>query len=40
MNVLVLEYETGMIQEIKDLLCEIDDSINVIGVTGNMFAAA
>lgn len=40
MNVLVLEYETGMLQEIKDLLYEIDDSINVIGVTGNMFAAA
>lgn len=40
MNVLVLEYETGMIQEIKDLLYEIDDSINVIGVTGNMFTAA
>jgi two-component system, LytTR family, response regulator LytT len=40
MNVLVLEYETGMIQEIKDLLYAIDDSINVIGVTGSMFDAA
>lgn len=40
MNVLVIEYEKGMIQKIKDLLSEIDESIKVVGVTADMFAAA
>ena len=40
MNVLVIEYEKGMVQKIKDLLHEIDESIHVVGVTENMFAAA
>jgi two-component system, LytTR family, response regulator LytT len=40
MNVLVIEYEKGMVQRIKDLLYEIDDSIQVVGVTGDMGAAA
>ncbi|MBN8676354.1 MAG: response regulator transcription factor [Chitinophagales bacterium] len=40
MNVLVIEYEKGMVQKIKDILSEIDDSIRVVGVTGDMFAAA
>ncbi len=40
MNVLVIEYETGMVQKIKDLLHEIDETIQVVGVTENMFAAA
>lgn len=40
MNVLVIEYETGMVQKIKDLLHEIDETIQIVGVTENMFAAA
>lgn len=40
MNVLVIEYEKGMVQKIKDLLHEIDETIQVVGVTENMFAAA
>jgi two-component system, LytTR family, response regulator LytT len=40
MNVLVIEYEMGMVQRIKELLNEIDESIQVVGVTDNMFAAA
>jgi two-component system, LytTR family, response regulator LytT len=40
MNVLVIEYERGMVQKIKDLLYEIDDSIQVVGVTGDMGTAA
>ena len=40
MNVLVIEYETGMAQKIKELLYEIDETIQVVGVTANMFAAA
>ena len=40
MNVLVIEYETGMVQKIKDLLHEIDETIHIVGVTENMFAAA
>lgn len=40
MNVLVIEYEKGMVQKIKDLLEAIDESIQVVGVTHNMFAAA
>ena len=40
MNVLVIENEKLMIQKIKDLLYEIDESIQVVGVTDDMFAAA
>ena len=40
MNVLVIEYEKGMVQKIKDLLHQIDDSIHVVGVTDDMFTAA
>lgn len=40
MNVLVIEYEKQRVQKIKDLLYEIDDSIQVVGVTDDMFAAA
>jgi two-component system, LytTR family, response regulator LytT len=40
MNVLVIEYEKGMAQKIKDLLYQIDETIHVVGVTENMFAAA
>ncbi|PZR25125.1 MAG: hypothetical protein DI535_19440 [Citrobacter freundii] len=40
MNVLVIEYETGMVQKIKELLYEIDETIQIVGVTENMFAAA
>lgn len=40
MNVLVIEYEKGMVQKIKDLLYQIDDSIHVVGVTDDMFTAA
>jgi two-component system, LytTR family, response regulator LytT len=40
MNVLVIEYEMGMVQKIKDLLNQIDESIQVVGVTDNMLAAA
>lgn len=40
MNVLVIEYEKRMVQKIKDLLSEIDDSIQVVGVTDDMFSAA
>ena len=40
MNVLVIEYEKGMAQKIKDLLYQIDDSIHVVGVTDDMFTAA
>lgn len=40
MNVLVIEYERGTVQKIKDLLYEIDDSIEVVGVTGDIGAAA
>jgi DNA-binding LytR/AlgR family response regulator len=39
MNVLVIEYEKGMVQKIKDLLNEIDESIHVVGVTSDLFAA-
>lgn len=40
MNVLVVDEEILMIEKIKDLLYEIDDSIKVIGLTGDMLAAA
>lgn len=40
MNVLVIEYEKGMVQKIKDLLQAIDESIQVVGVTHDMFTAA
>lgn len=40
MNVLVIEYEKGMVQKIKDLLQAIDESIQVVGVTQDMFTAA
>lgn len=40
MNVLVIEYEKGMVQRIKDLLQAIDESIQVVGVTHDMFSAA
>ncbi len=40
MNVLVIEYEKMTAQKIKDLLYEIDETIQVVGVTDNMFAAA
>lgn len=40
MNVLVIEYEKGMVQKIKALLQVIDDTIQVVGVTHDMFTAA
>jgi DNA-binding LytR/AlgR family response regulator len=40
MNVLVIEYEKTKAQKIKDLLSQIDDSIQVIGITNNMQTAA
>ncbi|WP_276502149.1 LytR/AlgR family response regulator transcription factor [Terrimonas pollutisoli] len=40
MNVLVIEYEKTKAQKIKDLLSQIDDSIQVIGITDNMQTAA
>ena len=36
MNVLVIEYEKLMAQKVKDLLYQIDDSIQVVGVTDDM----
>ncbi len=40
MNVLVIEDEKTKVQKIRDLLNQIDDSINVVGVTDDMFMAA
>jgi DNA-binding LytR/AlgR family response regulator len=40
MNVLVIEYEKITAQKIKDLLYQIDESIHVVGITDDMFAAA
>ena len=40
MNVLVIEYEKGMVQKIKALLQSVDETIQVVGVTHDMFAAA
>jgi two-component system, LytTR family, response regulator LytT len=40
MNVLVIEYEKLMVQKIRELLFEIDESIRIVGVTDDMFAAA
>jgi two-component system response regulator LytT len=40
MNVLVIEYEKGKAEKIKDLLYRIDDSIHVVGVTNDMITAA
>lgn len=40
MNVLVIEYEKTKAQKIKALLSQIDDSIQVIGITDNMQTAA
>ena len=40
MNVLVIEQEKIVAQKIKDLLYGIDESIRVVGISDNMFAAA
>jgi len=40
MNVLVIEHEKVVAQKVKDLLYGIDESIRVVGVTDDMFAAA
>jgi two-component system, LytTR family, response regulator LytT len=40
MNVLVIEHEKVVAQKIKDLLYGIDESIQVVGISNNMFAAA
>ena len=40
MNVLVIEYEKIIAQKIRDLLNQIDDSINIVGVTDDMLTAA
>jgi DNA-binding LytR/AlgR family response regulator len=40
MNVLMIEHEKAMVQRIKELLLEIDESIRVVGVTENMVSAA
>lgn len=40
MNVLVIEHEKIVAQKIKDLLYGIDESIRVVGISNNMFAAA
>ena len=40
MNVLVIEYEKLMVQKIRDLLLEMDDSIHIVGVTEDMIGAA
>ncbi|MFN4313347.1 MAG: LytR/AlgR family response regulator transcription factor [Chitinophagaceae bacterium] len=39
MNVLVIEYERGVADKIRQLLYELDESIQVTGVTGDAFAA-
>jgi DNA-binding LytR/AlgR family response regulator len=39
MNVLMIEYEQVLAEKIKDLLYEIDESIQIVGVTQDMFAA-
>jgi DNA-binding LytR/AlgR family response regulator len=40
MNVLMIEQEKTMVETIKELLFEIDDSIHVVGVTGDMLSTA
>jgi DNA-binding LytR/AlgR family response regulator len=40
MNVLVIEYEKLKAQKVKDLLYQIDDSIQVVGVTDDMLQTA
>ena len=40
MKVLVIEYEQGRIQKIRELLNEIDDSITIVAVADDMPAAA
>jgi two-component system, LytTR family, response regulator LytT len=40
MNVLVIEHEKIVAQKVKDLLYGIDESIRVVGISNNMFAAA
>jgi DNA-binding LytR/AlgR family response regulator len=40
MNVLMIEQERAMAERIKELLLEIDDSIHVVGVTGDMASTA
>lgn len=40
MNVLVIEYEKLMVQRIRELLFEIDNSITIVGVTDDMPSAA
>lgn len=40
MNVLVIEYENGKAQRVKELLNQIDDSIQVVGITSDMFTTA
>ena len=40
MNVLVIEYETGKAQQVKHLLNQIDDSIQVVGITNDMVTTA
>ena len=38
MNVLVIEYEKGVVEKIRQLLYEIDEAIQVTGVSGDAFA--
>lgn len=40
MNVLVIEYEKSRAQQIKDLFLQIDESIQVVGVTDNFLTTA
>lgn len=40
MNVLVIEQEKMTVEKVKDLLYGIDESIRIVGVSDNMFAAA
>jgi len=40
MNVLVIECEKLVVQKVKDLLYELDESIRVVGVTDDMSSAA
>lgn len=39
MNVLVIEYEKGVVEKIRQLLYELDEEIQVTGVSGEAFVA-